>query len=627
MSDPFDPHQAKPAAPREVGVRVENAPQAPSESLAERVKQRKTQPFWRSQFVQIVLGGIGGLLIATPVAMLVHSRGCQSEPAAVADARPRAKPAPRVVPPARREPAPELPAPAPALPAEPDFAVVELPPDEPVAPVVAPVAEAPQPPSTLPLPEPAGEPPAPPPLPVEPVAPPVKPGKPPVPSEAEQKEAEQKVRELLKDELAAATTPETNLALIRHLVKLSTEAGNDLVLRYVLLHMAEERACDAGQLALAIQAVDPIANTYDVDGWSLRIAVLDRVIDAAHKSRGTIPFADAEVASAMALGNRAATEDAYPAALQIADTLVTAARRAKNAPLARQLAKWKDEIAKQEKGFAAYQKVRAEREADASNAEAALAVGRWLAYEKGRWDEALPHLAAGSDAALAQVAEHDLTGPAEPATQLLLADSWWQQSQRESGPARSAAARRAVHWFDQALPKLTGLSKLTAEKSRLEALSTIGDPNASAIPGAVEEGNVALSTRGAKLTGTNKITKPECLLDGVRSDVAYSACPFEWTIVLDKVYRLQEIRLYLYATSKFSYQYAIAVSSDGANFSPLDERTTSSTAELQQLTFPARAVKAIRLIGLSSTYPSNRVLSRELEAYCIPVDVTSSKVP
>ena len=126
-----------------------------------------------------------------------------------------------------------------------------------------------------------------------------------------------------------------------------------------------------------------------------------------------------------------------------------------------------------------------------------------------------------------------------------------QQAQEELGRNRSTAARKAVHWFDRAMENLAPLEKIQTNRRRLEALSTVGDPEASSVAGAVEEGNVALASNGTKVSG-EKISSPEHLLDGAGGPTTYSKCPCQWTITFGKAYRLQQIRFHLFATNKFS---------------------------------------------------------------------------
>ena len=184
-------------------------------------------------------------------------------------------------------------------------------------------------------------------------------------------------------------------------------------------------------------------------------------------------------------------------------------------------------------------------------------------------------------------------------------------------------ARRSVFWYDQALASLAGLAKIEAEQGRLESLATVGDPEAAKVPGEIAEGDVALATKGATLVGVG-VTNPQHLLDGTLAAYASAKCPCEWIIPLGKQYRLQEIRLHLYAPKSYSYHYAVATSPDGRRFVPLAERLSDRNATFEQLRFEARPVAAIKIMGIAST-ASKLLYATELEAYCIPPEVVGKK--
>ena len=84
-----------------------------------------------------------------------------------------------------------------------------------------------------------------------------------------------------------------------------------------------------------------------------------------------------------------------------------------------------------------------------------LAVGRWLAFYQGDWTRALPHLAAGSNAKLKQLAELELAEPTTDEELTQLGDGWWQQAATLSGPAQYHLRERAVFWYRRLLVTAT----------------------------------------------------------------------------------------------------------------------------------------------------------------------------
>src|SRR5262249_28948818 len=48
--------------------------------------------------------------------------------------------------------------------------------------------------------------------------------------------------------------------------------------------------------------------------------------------------------------------------------------------------------------------------------------------------------------------------------QVAIGDAWWDLADKEKDPTRLSLQRRAAHWYEQAIPDLTGLNKVRIEK-------------------------------------------------------------------------------------------------------------------------------------------------------------------
>jgi len=128
------------------------------------------------------------------------------------------------------------------------------------------------------------------------------------------------------------------------------------------------------------------------------------------------------------------------------------------------------------------------------NAAANLAVGESYCFALQRWEQGLPYLAKGSDAALAELPRRDLGAPPEPEARMELGDRWWDLAKEQQGEDRTAMMSRAAHWYEAALPGLTDLSKTSVEK-RLEEFAAMTADEAS--PGK-PKGKFALAFDGQK---------------------------------------------------------------------------------------------------------------------------------
>ena len=96
--------------------------------------------------------------------------------------------------------------------------------------------------------------------------------------------------------------------------------------------------------------------------------------------------------------------------------------------------------------------------------EANLVAGKYLCFVKGDWENGLPMLAFGKDDALKALAAKDLAGVESSSDRAKLGDGWWDLAEKQSGTAKRQLQARAVYWYRQALPGLTGLAKDKVEK-------------------------------------------------------------------------------------------------------------------------------------------------------------------
>ena len=96
---------------------------------------------------------------------------------------------------------------------------------------------------------------------------------------------------------------------------------------------------------------------------------------------------------------------------------------------------------------------------DPLDGEANATVGRELCFVERHWDEGLPVLAHGDDAALKAVAEMELFKPEGTLQQVELADRWYELGVKASGVAKEQMIGRSAGWYARALPGLKGMTK------------------------------------------------------------------------------------------------------------------------------------------------------------------------
>jgi hypothetical protein len=129
----------------------------------------------------------------------------------------------------------------------------------------------------------------------------------PVPSEESQAKAGQMVEQLYQREFAAAKTPAEKVALFRKLAGEAEKAKDDPAGRFVLLAAARDLAIQAGDLELAVEAVDELAEVYSVDALAMKEEILRKAGRATKDPAQFAMIAD----RAVGLIEEAVAEDDY----------------------------------------------------------------------------------------------------------------------------------------------------------------------------------------------------------------------------------------------------------------------------------------------------------------------------
>lgn len=288
------------------------------------------------------------------------------------------------------------------------------------------------------------------------------PGKTPVPDKAAQAKAMKLLLDIFADDLAKATTNDAKSKLAAYLFGQGKEAKDDAAVRYVCYREASELAAKGGDVGLALSIVEELSRVYDVDPLLVKADVLGlAVASASEKETGL-----ALVETIRPLLAEAVDLDHYKAAHQLGESAIAAAKKAKSPSLVLELQRRIEEIKGIEKGFAKMQGFLDRIQKDPKDAAAQLELAKYFAYQKKRWEKALPYFARCGDKALEPLAARDIADPKEFKDQLALADAWWDlaAAQKEKDPARLAIQIRAMFWYDKAMPSLAGLNRTKAQK-------------------------------------------------------------------------------------------------------------------------------------------------------------------
>lgn len=486
----------------------------------------------------------------------------------------------------------------------------ERPAEQPIEkPVVKPEPE-PEP-QAKPEPEPAEK------EPVKPAAP----KKASKPDDAALATARKRILDTFKKELAAESSQEKT-ATAEKLRKLADESADDLPARWVLFGMAAEEFLAAGKLAESMGAIDQMGECFQTQPVALKLWLIDGLLKANRPGK-KLAIAPDELLLILTANVDAAVEaDDYAMAKKALDLALTAGRLTNDPSSKTDLLRRKRELESATTEYEGIARAKSLLEKTPDDAAANQRVGLWYGRTKGDWKAAMPFLAKGGDAKWADLARRDLANPRDPVEQETLGDDWWNVAEKEKGPAKANVASRAMHWYDQAMPKMLAVNKAKVEKRRASIEQLAAPPDG--VQAAIKPGNVALATNGTKVTGV--IKNAAALLDGdskqYNDGVGFAAakCPTDWTIEFDKVYRIQQINFLLWDKDARVYRYQILTSPDGKKFVPLVDNSQKDCRSWQQLKVsPPRPVKAVKLIGRYNSVPGNGEFHVvEFEAYCTP---------
>ncbi|GEM_PF-5200061 len=275
------------------------------------------------------------------------------------------------------------------------------------------------------------------------------------PSAEQQDQAERTIRQLLagRVDLESPDTP----ALCRELRNLARGTTDDPAARYVLSRMAYELAQKSEQFLFANEVIDDLARWYSIDSLAMRVEVLAAATES--------PTDDPAVLSdrfnhAIHLLESALMADRFDLAAHIITRAQLAAARIDQPEYHERFAQWSavHEQWSQQARVASHAALRLFQQPQ--DADAQLALGRYLCFTKGDWARGLPHLARGRDGFLRGLAEVDLNSRSDAPTRIDLADKWRAYAGTRDGLARRRIILHAEEIDRRLYPTITGLTRL-----------------------------------------------------------------------------------------------------------------------------------------------------------------------
>jgi WD40 repeat protein/regulation of enolase protein 1 (concanavalin A-like superfamily) len=284
----------------------------------------------------------------------------------------------------------------------------------------------------------------------------------PVPDPAEVETALKDLRARYKAEYDNGNRQQLQTVLFKEI----NNARNDPPQYFALLRELRDICADVNVYS-GISQAQSMAQAFEVNMLEMKCSALERSI------RSLRPVAADLVQVGLPLLDRAIGEENYEALTRLLKIVEPAAGSLRNDDPKRLLAASLVPQAKRVKQeYARLQPERKKLESDADDAKANLALGKFHCATRGDWQDGLPLLAHGSDAALKALAEKDLANPDEAAAESALAKDWlkYAGTQAHTKALRLACQKRAYFWYQQAALQLKG-DKLKEVQRALTALA------------------------------------------------------------------------------------------------------------------------------------------------------------
>ncbi len=297
----------------------------------------------------------------------------------------------------------------------------------------------------------------------DPLKMPVGNGKPAVPDAASLAKAEGTVKNVYQTEFAKKL-PADRRKLAERLIKDAAETLGDPAVRYVMLRSANELGVELLDVPLSLKTTELLCESYDLEVAKERVATLEKL-----SSTTAVVTLRTVVDSALDFVDEPLNNDRHDEALAYIKVAFTALEKMPASLLKRDVEARQTQIRAQRDAYEpvklAIETLKTKSDDPAGN----LLLGKYRCLNQSRWDEGLPHLAAGADLPLQKLAKLELTAATDPdTTDLKRGDAWRDYAQNVKSPDdRAAVLARAKFWYVKTLESNRGGIERTDAENKL----------------------------------------------------------------------------------------------------------------------------------------------------------------
>jgi hypothetical protein len=296
----------------------------------------------------------------------------------------------------------------------------------------------------------------------------------PVPSAEEQEQTLGEIRSIFRERYKSRKADE-RAELIRELMQKAAGTLSDPVARYALLSEVKNLAQEQPDVATAWQAIDLLAQDYDIVPLELKGEVLEKAGTLAR-----LPLEHRDLADRyLALMEQARQQERYDQAIALSSDALAAARRTKDRALIERVTKVTKETRDARKDFEAAESARKTLAQSPDDAQAKLALGCYLGFVRGQWEAALPLLAQSEAKKVSAAARLELAGPSAADELVAAGDAWWTATDAPKNIDKERLQQRAAHWYRLAMPNVSALERIKLEQ-KIDKLAPASSPSMAA---------------------------------------------------------------------------------------------------------------------------------------------------
>ncbi len=289
-----------------------------------------------------------------------------------------------------------------------------------------------------------------------------------VPADEEREQSEKLIKDLFKQDFAKALRLADKAELAAKLLEQAKTTADDPAGKYVLLQAASDLSVIAGDFELTVKILSELTTHFEVDAIDVKNKRYKQLSTTVKSGSPQEQLAEAY----LKLAEECAAASRFDTAVEATKTAVLLAGKAKNLTL-RETAKAKtDEYSLKKKSGDGSEQFRAALSKNPDDPVANERLGKHLCFAKDDWSAGLPYLAKSENLPLKFAAELEQTNPAESTKMTELGDAWWELAKEFTEADKTAANRRAQHWYLKAVPELKGLDKVRM-KMRLGELEKL----------------------------------------------------------------------------------------------------------------------------------------------------------